>query len=189
MYFCGLMAFYPDPWFFVRVDPARGVPVTALREAMREIEPQRAVYQPRTMTAVLTDAASQPRLNAVLFVFFGATALLLVSIGLHGMLAQVVADRTREIGVRLALGARPAQVLAQILGQSAMVTLVGLAVGLAGAFATVRFMSALVFAISSRDPVTFIAAPVLLAIVALAATIVPARRAARIDPLVSLRSE
>src|SRR5204863_5305021 len=117
------------------------------------------------------------------------TALALAAMGLYGVLSQLVAARRREIGVRMALGARTSQVLAAIVGQAATVTAAGLATGLAGSLALARVMTTLVFGIAPRDPLTFVAVPMLLAVVALAAALVPARRAARIDPMRALRDD
>jgi putative ABC transport system permease protein len=122
-------------------------------------------------------------------VFFAATALLLAAIGLYGVLSQFVAARRREIGVRVALGARTAHILSTIVGQAALVTAAGIAAGVAGALALARSMATLVFGVSTRDPLTFVAVPLVLAIVAAIATVVPARRAARVDPMLALRDE
>jgi len=122
-------------------------------------------------------------------VFFAATALLLAAIGLYGVLSQFVAARRREIGVRVALGARTAHILSTIVWQAALVTAAGIAAGVAGALALARSMATLVFGVSTRDPLTFVAVPLVLAIVAAIATVVPARRAARVDPMLALRDE
>lgn len=105
------------------------------------------------------------------------------------MLAHFVSQRRREIGVRMALGARPAQVLAQVVRHGASVTGIGVALGLAGALALARVMEALVFGIPTRDPVTFVVVPIVLGAIAAAATILPARRAARVDPMQALRED
>src|SRR5207247_2879198 len=107
--------------------------------------------------------------------------------GLYGVLSQLVSSRRREIGVRLALGAKPAHIVRAIVGQAAIVTAVGIVVGLAGAAALARFMATLVFGIGARDPLTFAIVPMLLALVAAITALVPARRATRIDPMTSLR--
>ncbi len=187
MYGCGLQPYWPDPFFLVRTDPARPATVRAIREALREIEPKRAMYSIRLLADTLTESISQQRLNTVLLVLFAATALLLAAVGLYGVMSQFVSARQREIGVRMALGARPAHILSTVVGQAAAVTAVGILVGIAGAFALARSMATLVFGVSTRDPVTFVAVPLLLTIVAAAATILPARRAARVDPMLALR--
>ncbi|HEY2908428.1 MAG TPA: ABC transporter permease [Vicinamibacterales bacterium] len=189
MYGCGLQPYWPDPFFLVRTDPARHVSVQTIRAALREIEPKRALYSVRPLADTLTESISQQRLNTVLLVLFAGTALLLAAVGLYGVMSQFVSARQREIGVRMALGARPAQILSTIVGQAASVTAVGILVGIAGAFALARSMATLVFGVSTRDPITFTAVPLLLAIVAAAATVLPARRAARVDPMLALRDD
>jgi ABC-type antimicrobial peptide transport system permease subunit len=134
-------------------------------------------------------STAQRRLNTILLTLFASTALLLAAMGLYGVLSQLVASRTREIGVRMALGARAGQILALVARQAAAVTAVGIAAGLAGGFALARLMSTLVFGISPRDPLTFVVVPIVLASVAAATAHVPARRAARLDPVDALRIE
>jgi putative ABC transport system permease protein len=187
MYFCGLMPYWPDPRYLVRVDDRRRVSMAAIREAVREIEPARAVYAARPLEEFLADSISQPRLNAMLLSLFAWTTLLLAAMGLYGVLSQVVAARRREIGLRIALGARPAHILASVAAQAAMVTGAGIATGLATAAAFAQLMASLVFDVAPRDPLTFAAAPALLALVAVVASIVPARRAATVDPMTALR--
>jgi putative ABC transport system permease protein len=147
------------------------------------------VYGAASLTETLSGSLSQPRLNTVLLGLFAATALMLAAIGLYGMLAQFVSQRRREIGLRMALGARPAQVLAQVLRYGAWVTAAGIAVGLAVAFVLARLMAALVFDVSWRDPMTFVVVPLVLATIAAGATIIPARRAVRVDPMRALRED
>jgi putative ABC transport system permease protein len=187
IYNCGLMPFWPDPFHIVRIDSTRAPTAAALRDALHEVEPRRSVYGITTLTETLSESISEPRLNTILLTMFAATTLLLASIGLHGMLAQFVSQRRREIGLRIALGAQPADVLAQVLWHGAMVVAAGIAAGLAGAFVLARFMSTLVFGISPRDPITFAFVPLVLALIAAIATLVPARRAVRVDPMDALR--
>jgi putative ABC transport system permease protein len=188
-YLCGLMPYWPDPRYLVRVEDPRRVSLTAIRAAIREIEPARAVYAARPLEDFLADAIAQPRLNAMLLSLFAWTTLLLAALGLYGVLSQTVASRRREIGVRMALGARPAQILVSVIVHAATVTGLGIAAGVAGAAALAQVMSSLVFGIALRDPLAFAAAPLVLAIVAAVATIVPARRAAAVDPMAALRDE
>jgi len=187
IYWCGYNPYWPDPRFVVRSQANRPVSMTAIRAALREIEPARAVYAEQPLTDVLAASLSQQRLNALLLALFAASAVLLAALGLYGVLSQLVSARRREIGVRIAVGARPAQILAAIAGQAAALTGIGVAAGLAAALALARFMATLLFGVSARDPFTFAAAPLLLLLVAAAAAIVPARRAARVDPIEALR--
>ena len=189
IYWCTYNGYWPDPFFFVRFDEARPASMSAVRAAMREIEPQRAVYAVRPLTDFLAESISEERLTTTLLAVFAATALLLASMGLYGVLSQLVASRRREIGVRMALGASAAQVLGGVVGQAAEVTGAGIAAGLAGSLVLARVMATLVFGVTPRDPLTFAAAPVLLAAVAMAAALVPARRAATIDPMKALRDD
>jgi ABC-type antimicrobial peptide transport system permease subunit len=158
-----------------------------IRAALLDIEPTRAVYSVRPLAETLATSVSQQRLNTALLALFAATALLLAAMGLCGVLSQLVAGRRREIGVRMALGARPAQIVSTVVAQAAVVTGFGIAAGLAGAMALARFMATLVFGIHARDPLTFAIVPIVLALVAAVAAILPARRAARIDPMRALR--
>jgi ABC-type antimicrobial peptide transport system permease subunit len=130
---------------------------------------------------------SQQRLNTILLALFAATALMLAALGLYGVLSQLVSARRREIGVRVALGARPVQILSAVVGQAATLTGLGVAAGLGAAFVLTRFMATLVFGISARDPLTFVLVPVVLVLVAALAAIIPARRAGRVDPMDVLR--
>jgi predicted permease len=188
-YVCGLMPFYPDPYYLVRVDPSRPASMMAIRAAVNEIEPERAIYTAMTLRAALSEVSSESTMTTLLLSLFAGMALLLVAVGLYGILAQFVAERRREIGVRIALGARPAQVLSQVVRRSAAVTIAGIVLGLMIALSSAHVMSALVFGVSAHDPLTFILAPLILAAISAVATILPARRAARVDPLVALRYE
>ncbi|MPY86339.1 MAG: FtsX-like permease family protein [Luteitalea sp.] len=188
-YYCGLLPFWPDPYYIIRTEPSQAVTLTTIRRALREIEPQRSVFEAATLNETLAESLSQQRLSTILLALFGVMTLTLAAIGLYSMLAQLVSQRRREIGVRVALGAQPAQVLTAIVGQGAVVAGIGLLLGLLGAFALSRFMDALVFGISSQDPVTFAIVSLVLALVAGIATIVPGIRAVRIDPVRALREE
>jgi putative ABC transport system permease protein len=187
LYFCGLMPYWPDPRYLVRVEDRQRVSMAAIREAVREIEPARAVYAARPLEAFLADSIAQPRLNAILLSLFAWTTMLLAAMGLYGVLSQIVAARRREIAVRIALGARPGRIVASVAAQAAVVTITGIAAGVAAAAAGAQLMASVVFGITARDPLTFVAAPAVLAVVAAVASIVPARRALAIDPMTALR--
>jgi ABC-type antimicrobial peptide transport system permease subunit len=126
-------------------------------------------------------------MNTLLFAFFAVTTTLLVAVGLYGLLTQLVTDRTREIGVRLALGAQPVQVVAHVVAQSLRVSVLGIASGLAAAAVLAQAMAAVLYGVSPRDPITFAVVSVGLAILVLAVTSLPAGRAATLDPTVTLR--
>jgi ABC-type antimicrobial peptide transport system permease subunit len=161
----------------------------SLRAVVRERDPSLAVFGVEPLEATVSRSVSQRRFAMLLLGLFAGTALLLGAVGIHGVLSYDVARRRREIGIRMALGAQPTGILRLVVGQSAILTVVALAVGAAGAFALTRFLSALLFGVSAHDPATLVAVAALMAAVALAATAIPAWRAARTDPATALRAE
>jgi putative ABC transport system permease protein len=187
IYYCGFEGYWPDPYFIVSLDPARPTGVPAIRQALREIEPSRAMYSIRSLEEAISRSLAPQRMSTMLLASFAATALALASMGLYGVLAQLVAARRREIGVRLALGAEPKRIVRSIARQAVVMTLTGIAGGLLGAAAATRFMSSLVFDVPVLDPVTFVTVPLIFSAAATAAALVPARRASRIDPAEALR--
>jgi len=189
IYWCGYSGYWPDPRFLVRLRPGRPASFAEIRAALREIEPNRAVYAVRALTDTLAESTSQQRLNTLLLTLFAVTALALAAMGLYGVLSQLVAGRRREIGVRMALGARAVRILGSVIAQAATVTGAGIVAGLAGAFALTRFMTTLVFGVAAVDPLTFAVVPAVLAAVALLAALIPASRAASVDPMRALRED
>jgi len=161
----------------------------SVRQKIRELDPQLALANIRTEDEWLSNSASQPRLNSVLLGVFAAVALLIASLGIYGVLAWSVSQRTGEIGVRMALGATRPHVLRLIVVEGITVAAIGVGVGLLGALALGRVLASLVFGVRVHDPATFTIAAVTLTTVALAASIVPAMRASRVDPMVALRHE
>jgi putative ABC transport system permease protein len=168
-------------------DPASHVP--AIREALRRVAPQVALHEVASAGELLDDSFGARRFNLYLLGIFAAAALALAATGLFGVMAYLVSQRTREIGVRLALGARRDAVFRQIVGRGAAMAAVGAAIGVIGALWLTRLMQNLLFSVTPNDPLTFVAVPALLMGVAVVACIVPARRAMRVDPVAALRAE
>jgi putative ABC transport system permease protein len=163
--------------------------LASARSRIHDLDPELPLSNVRTMEEYVYNNAAQPRLNAVLLGVFAGVALLIASIGVYGVLAYSVSRRTREIGLRMALGAQPSGVLRWIAGQGMLVAAAGIGIGLASAYALSRVLASLLFEIQPRDSLTFTAVAALLAAVAFAACLVPARRASRVDPIVALRDE
>jgi len=161
----------------------------ALRETVREVDPALPIYQVMTMNERLSNSVSDRRLNLTLLGSFAALALLLAIIGVYGVVSYVVTGRTHEVGIRMALGAQRADVLALFIRQGMVLVLIGVGLGLVGALALTQLMSTLLFGVAPDDPMTFVIVAILLSVIALFACYVPARRAARVDPLVALRHE
>jgi putative ABC transport system permease protein len=147
------------------------------------------VSEVRTMEDRYSQNLAQPRFRAILMGILAGLTLLLASIGIYGVLAQSVSQRTQEIGIRLALGAQPSGVFGLILGEGMRLTLAGIVIGLLGAFGLTRFMSAMLYGVKATDPLVFAGVPVVLILVAFFACYIPARRTMRIDPMVALRYE
>jgi ABC-type antimicrobial peptide transport system permease subunit len=169
-----------------RVAPAALVP--SMRQAVRSLDPQLPVNF-KTLDQVFSSSLDQRRFGLVIFGVFGAVALLLAALGIYGVTTYAVAQRTQEIGIRMALGARMSDVLKLVLSQGMSLALIGAALGVAGAFATTRVMSSLLFGVAPTDLATFISVVVVLVGVAFVACYIPARRATKVDPLVALRYE
>jgi putative ABC transport system permease protein len=168
-------------------DPAILTPV--VREALRAIDPDEATSTFRTMDDVVSSSASGDRFNTLLLGAFASIALLLTAAGIFGVLSYLVTQRTREIGLRMALGAQPEEVLWVIVGHGLRLVLFGLCIGVAAALVVTRWMSSVLFDVKPTDPLTFAAVAVLLTVVAFLASYIPARRAMRVDPMVALRYE
>ena len=166
--------------------PAALVPT--LRAFVHDEDPSLALDSVATMEDRLVTSLARPRLYALLLGGFAVFALAIAGVGLFGVLSYSVAQRAREIGVRTALGARPRDIVRLVVRQALLITAGGLVVGLAAASALVRYLSTFLFGVSTHDPASFVAVPIVLAVVAIAASVAPARRAARVDPQRVLRA-
>jgi putative ABC transport system permease protein len=168
-------------------DPMSALP--AARRAVEEIDRNQALIDPRTEESYLADQAQYPRYYSMLLGLFGAVATALAAVGIYGVMAHAVEQRTREIGIRVALGAGGWDVLKLIVRQAAVVIVVGAAVGLAGAMLLTRYLSSEIWEVNANDPGAFVGFTLVLAAIAAFACLVPTRRAVRIDPTIALRYE
>jgi putative ABC transport system permease protein len=162
---------------------------TQLRETVAALNHEVPISEVRAMGAVVSEAVSAPASTTSLFIAFAAVALLLGIIGVYGVLSFLVAQRTREIGLRIALGAQRGDVLYLIMKEGAKFSLAGIAVGLIGALLVTRLMSSELYGVSPFDPLTYVGVAVVMAAVTLLACYIPTRRAMRVDPMVALRYE
>jgi putative ABC transport system permease protein len=168
-------------------DPATLTP--ALRRIVADLDPQLPLFGVEPLAATLSHTIGQQRFTMLVLAVFAAVALLLAVIGVHGLLNYTVTQRTREIGIRMALGADPRGVRTLVVGQGAALAGAGLALGLVGAVVLTRLLTTLLYGVGARDPVTFAGVALTLGLVALVASDIAARRAARLDPMVALRTE
>jgi putative ABC transport system permease protein len=163
--------------------------VGAIKSQIWSVDPMQPIASVETMEQVLSNSIAPRRFNMLLIGVFAAVALALAAIGIYGVISYTVSQRTHEIGIRVAMGARRSDVLKLVVGQGMTPALTGVGVGLAAAFGLTRLMSSLLFGVSPTDGVTFAVIAALLTGVALVACIVPARRATKVDPMIALRYE
>ena len=189
LYFTSTARVWPSMDVAVRTEGKPEATLPTVRRKVHDLDSELPLSNVRTMEDWVSTNAAQPRLNATLLGVFAGVALLIAAIGVYGVLAYSVNQRTREIGLRIALGAQQSGVLRWIVGQGMLVAATGIVTGLAGAYALSHLLATLLFGVQPRDPLTFSAVAVLLFAVAFAACLTPARRASRVDPIVTLREE
>jgi len=168
-------------------DPAAAA--ATLRKQIADIDPTQPVYDVKTLDHALAESISPRRFNLFLLAAFAGTALVLAGVGIYGVIAYLVAERTREIGVRMALGARRGQVVGMVLGQAAPLAAIGIGAGLVASWGLTRLMSSLLYGVSPNDPAVFAAVAAALGTTAMAACLGPAIKAAHVDPITALRYE
>ena len=190
------MAYWPIPkstyrsmTFVIRTKGEANVLAPAARDVIRSLDARQPVADVRTLESLLGSSIARQRFNTSLLAVFAMVALLLAAIGIYGVMAYSVTQRTQEIGIRVALGARGRDVLKLVVGQGMKLTLTGVVIGLVGALALTRLMSNLLFGVRATDPLTFFIVATLLVVVALVACWLPARRAAKVDPMIALRRQ
>jgi len=179
---------YP-PNIVARSDRAPETVLSGIRTAVRDLDSELSLFRVRTMDQVISDNMQDTTLQTVLLGSFAALGLVLSAVGIYGVMAHLVTQQTREIGIRIALGAQQRDILLQVLARGSQLAVAGVTIGVLAALALTRLLSKEVFGVSTTDPPTFIGVSILLTVVALAACCLPAHRATRVDPLVSLRYE
>ncbi len=178
-----------DPTIIVRTQTSPEALVVAVRRQVREVDPSQPIHNVRSLEQIRSESIAPERFILALVGSFAAMALVLTMVGIYGLMSYSVTQRTREIGIRMALGAQSRDVRRLVVRQGLSLALAGVAIGLVAAFALTRVMKALLFEVSSTDPITFALITLLLTVVALLACWIPARRATKVDPMVALRIE
>ena len=178
-----------DLQFAVRTSGDPTTIASAARTAIHEIDAEQPIFEVKTMDKIVEENMAQPRFNTVLLGIFGGLALVLAAVGIYGVLSYTVTQRTHEIGLRMALGARQADVLKMVMTHAVRMAAIGIVAGIVAALIATKALATLLFQISRTDPVTYVGIVVILGGVALLASYAPARRATRVDPMVALRNE
>jgi hypothetical protein len=189
VYSCSYAGGWPDPEYVVRTHGNPSPAMQSVRQLVHSIDSNRAVFGVKTVDDVLSASLDQPRLNAQLLGFFASMAMLLACVGLYGLVALTVASRTREIGVRMALGAEPGRILRSVFADAGRLLAAGAVAGVGLTIGAERLLSTLLFGVSPADVPTIAGTVAALAVVALVAAYLPARRAAAVDPVEAMRAE
>ena len=161
----------------------------AVRKELAAMDSSIPLTAVRVFDEYVSRSLARPRFNALLLSIFAGTALLLTAIGIYGVMAYAVAQRTNEIGIRIALGAAQSSIFRLVVGQAMTLVAISVVIGLAGAFAATRLLNSLLFGVTAWDPITFVSLVIVVSLVAFLAAWLPARRAARVDPIIALRTE
>jgi ABC-type antimicrobial peptide transport system permease subunit len=177
------------PFIVMRTAGDPAAMAETVRAEVRSIDKTIPIYDMRTMSALRSESVSMRRFILMIVVAFGALALGLAAIGVYGVMSLVVSERTREVGVRLALGAQPSELLTMILGQAAKLAGIGVALGVIAAAMIMPLLDSQLYGVRASDPATFLAVPAMLLAIAALAALVPARKAMRVDPVTALRIE
>jgi ABC-type antimicrobial peptide transport system permease subunit len=175
--------------FLVRSTAPTATVAAAIREGVRDVDAQIPIYDLHTMQDVVSESVAQPRFYMLLLAAFAGLALLLAALGIYGVISYSVTQRTRELGIRIALGATQERVVRLIISQGMLLTVGGVAVGLVGAYWLVHLLAALLYGVSTTDKTTFAAVAAVLLGVAWLASYLPARRASRVDPVIAMRTD
>ena len=165
---------------------AAGV-TSSIRRISAQMSNQQVIFGVQTMDSIVADSVASQRFSMILLVVFAALALLLAAVGIYGVISYVVGQRGHEIGIRMALGARPQDILRLVLGGGGKLAAIGVVLGLAAAFGLTRLMASMLYGVRASDPLTFAGVALLLTLVALAAAYIPARRAARVSAMRTIR--
>jgi ABC-type antimicrobial peptide transport system permease subunit len=187
LYLCIAPGDWPDPEYVVRTHGDPRSLLQAIRPIVHSVAPSRAVFGVKTLQEFLDATMDEPRMNTRMLTWFAGAALLLAAVGLYSLVSLSVTSRTREIGVRMTLGARPGRIVLQVLARVARLLSAGIGAGLMLLFLAERLLRSVLFGVSPLDAVTLAATVLVLAVVAGVATVIPARRAARIDPLQAMK--
>jgi putative ABC transport system permease protein len=179
----------PESYLAVRSKVSPMSLIEPVKRALWQVDPEQSVFDIQTMEQRMLNAVWQQRVSGIVLMLFAGLALILATVGIYGVMSYLVGQRTREVGLRMALGAKASDVLKLVIGQGLKLLISGIALGLAGAFASARAIASLLFGVSPTDPLSFVGTSLLLAVTALLACFVPAWRASKIDPMVALRHE
>jgi putative ABC transport system permease protein len=178
-----------DVSVIVRATASATLTINGTRSAIKEVDGDLPVFDVKKMTDVVAESVAQPRFYAILLGSFAGIALVIAALGIYGVISYAVTQRTRELGIRIALGAQRERVVRLVIGQGLTLTLCGIAVGIAGAFMLTRLIATLLFGVAPADPLTFVGVATMFVLVACLASYLPARRAAGVDPIIAMRAE